>query len=849
MSATTAEAYCARQVDGDTLQSLNLKTSNNLDEYVLVIIGIEKDRRLFENISWIINDSYIKWFNDIVTSLHFIESVCNKGIFVIISGSLGRDHAQKFTIQERILGLYVYCMEEGEHRMWTQGFNKIRCTVSNATELLRQLHRDVKELSGRWPLDEQSFQKATTSTSEWHHLFLLVICYRPEHTNESYQEMFNECRAYYWNNHRRIEQINQFQHTYKSDRAAYEYTRDSFVYRIINHALRTKNIGIVRKFSPFIRDLYAQLLECHRKYYKLNTEYIRAVYRGQHLSVNQLDYLRSVSKSNKPFITMTTFSSASLDPDIALNFTLPEDGRIPCLFEITIPDSYNRNQKDAPEYEQAFANIASLSDMPREQEVLFSLVTRFSVEHVGDPVHHANHSWVPIVLKLTDIENAKSRYSHYNIIKWIRNEKDPRIHNDVLDMLQVNAEDEVKSKSTNWQNWWNNLQRREGKGLGDKQPLDLVFYDCFTEDPYWSRKAIEIHKVLLVSIPVVQMNSSSFTALMREFNVWFSRPTIQIALYENYLKQFCTTDTEEVFKCLRFVGDAYRRIADKEHALECYQQASKINENDRYKMNKYLQKKKEMLQKSPRNVRTTNVDQERPVGTDSNKDRSPTYEAQRDLPLLNFVVKCDRVDEASAQERLRRIFHYIKRRENWYDETDAKIILRLPYEITEDLSVNDYRSGFLPAVHSHISSRDSTSKAANNHSLSLWRYEKYMHEWLICKELEGILEPFRCKSEFIRHRVLCHLQRLLKKLHVLITICTIYICIEPGKDDVNVDHLSFFHLRNPGMRHPICVDLRESLLLASLAAYDDGIFDADGTDHRIPDGKRLISTELLSDFM
>ena len=38
---------------------------------------------------------------------------------------------------------------------------------------------------------------------------------------------------------------------------------------------------------------------------------------------------------------MTTFSSASLDPDVAFNFAYPVDGKISCLFEIIIPDSYN----------------------------------------------------------------------------------------------------------------------------------------------------------------------------------------------------------------------------------------------------------------------------------------------------------------------------------------------------------------------------------------------------------------------------------------------------------------------------------------------------------------------------
>ncbi|CAF1079256.1 unnamed protein product [Didymodactylos carnosus] len=838
---STQEYDRALQVDEDTLQLLNLKTDNNLDEYVLVIIGIDDNHRLSENLPRIISERCIKWFSDIETSLAFIDSLYNRNIFLIISGIVGRNHAHKFLVKQQIVGLYVYCMDEDKHRMWTKGINKIRCTVSDATKLLTQLHHDIKELSRRWPLGEKSFQKVATSTSEWQHLFILVICYRSEYIKESYKEMFNECRAYYWNNRSRMKQIDLFQQTYKSDNAIHEYTREGFLYRIVNHALRTKNMEIIRKFSPFIRDLHSQLHKYHREYCKSQKYYIRVVYRGQNLSVDELEYLRSISKSNNPVITLTTFSSASLDPEIALSFASAVDGRISCLFEIIIPDSYNEDQQYMPKFEQVFANITSLSDMPNEQEVLFSLVTRFSVEHVGYPINQSNRTWVPIVLKLTNIAEAGSNYSHFDIIERIEKETDPQIYADILHMLQVNARDELKFKGTNWQNWWNNLKRHSGKGLVDKQPLHLTFYDCFTEDKYWSRKAIELHKVILLSIPSFQSSSSS-TGLLREFKIWQERPTIQIAIYEDYLKQFCTMDTEEVVKCLCLAGETYKRIADKECALECYQKALDMNLNDKYRMNNTIQKQIKMLQKPPKTIRTMDNTEHRSVKKDSNQECSEMFDAQQDVWLLYRIIKSEVPVKFSIEERLSRIFDYIRRREKWYDAADSKIILRLPYEITEDLSVNDYRYNFLPAVHTHISSRNSTMDAANNNSLSLWRYKKYMYEWMLCKELERFLQSFQKKSKYIRCYILPQLERLIKKLHVLTTICTVYICIKQGEDNVNMNNVQFFNMTSPEMRHPIYVDLRDSDLLAGLAVFEDKSLATEETINTIPDHVRLVST-------
>ena len=847
MAAKSIQEYdIVRQVDQDTLQSFNLKTDSNLDEYLLLIIGTDDDHFLSQNLPWIVNEHCIKRFSDIETSLVFIHSLYNTNIFLILSGLLGRDHAHKFVIKPQIVGLYVYCMNEDEHRMWTKGIDKIRCTVSDARELLKQLHRDIKELSGRWPFDEKSFQKARTSTSEWYHLFLLVICYRSGDIKVSYREMFDECRAYYRSNRRMIEQIDRFQQTYKSANAIREYTRDGFLYRIVNHGLRTKNMGIIRKFSPFIRDLNSQLHKYHQEYYKSKKDYIRVVYRGQHLNLEELEYLRSVSKSNNPVITMTSFTSASLDPEVALNFASSMNGRLPCLFEIIIFDSYNADQEDMYKYEQAFANIASLSDMPDEQEVLFSLVTRFSVKHVGYPINQSNRTWVPIVLKLSSIAEAGSNYSHFDITERTEKETDPQIYTDILHMLQVNVENELKFNSTNWQNWWNNLQNHSGKGLTDKQPLHLMFYDCFTEDKDWSRKAIELYKVILLTIPSFQSSSSCFSKLFREFKVWHQRPTIQIAIYEDYLKQFCSIDTEEVIKCLCLTGEAYTRIADKECAIECYQKALDMNVADKYRMNNEIQKQVQMLKKSPKTIRTTDTIERRSVKKDLNQESVQMYGAQQDLWLLYGILKSEDAVKVSVEERVWRIFKYIERRETWYDVADSKIVLRLPYEMTDDstkdLSINDYRCNFLPAVHAHISSKYSTMSAANNDVLSLWRYNKYMDEWMLCKELENFLQSFQMKLKIIRHYILPRLERLIKKLHVLITICTVYIMIKQGENTADVNNVQFLNITNPEMRHYIYDDLRNSDLLVGLSLFADESLAIAETDNTIPDHKRLFST-------
>lgn len=119
------------------------------------------------------------------------------------------------------------------------------------------------------------------------------------------------------------------------------------------------------------------------------------------------------------------------------------------------------------------------------------------------------------------------------------------------------------------------------------------------------------------------------------------------------------------------------------------------------------------------------------------------YEVQQEQRSTNQNTEDDTADKPSLARRLERLAQYLTNVEEWYDAADSKIILRLPHENIPDLSVNDYRLHFLSAVQIPISSNITTTDAANNRSLSFWRYEKYMHEWILCKALEKYLQPFK----------------------------------------------------------------------------------------------------------
>ncbi|CAF0891158.1 unnamed protein product [Didymodactylos carnosus] len=194
-------------------------------------------------------------------------------------------------------------------------------------------------------------------------------------SDESKMEMLTECESYYRDNAKELEKINDFRLNYSSDAAVSWYTRDSFVYRLLNKALRTRDIDIIFKFRFFIGDLYRQLQNEYSEFMERFTddEHFLTVYRGQHLKADELQELKD---NIDRLISMNTFISTTCDKGVAS--ILAGDGSLsPILESILFEIQINTSIDTKP-----YANIKELSVMNDEDEVLFSPGTIFRIKSV-----------------------------------------------------------------------------------------------------------------------------------------------------------------------------------------------------------------------------------------------------------------------------------------------------------------------------------------------------------------------------------------------------------------------------------------------------------------------------------
>ena len=150
-------------------------------------------------------------------------------------------------------------------------------------------------------------------------LFIDVLLKIPRNDVKAKRELIETWNENYKDNEDEQATIQEFQTSYEPSKAIYWYTKESFLYRILNKGLRDADIDILFGLRFFITDLYAQLTNEHQRYieplqYK---DSIINVYRGQTIGFNELELIR---ESINQFISFNSFLSTSTKKSIALLF-------------------------------------------------------------------------------------------------------------------------------------------------------------------------------------------------------------------------------------------------------------------------------------------------------------------------------------------------------------------------------------------------------------------------------------------------------------------------------------------------------------------------------------------------
>jgi tetratricopeptide (TPR) repeat protein len=364
----------------------------------------------------------LQTFDDPDHCIEYIISEQNQRVFFIVSGSFGSYLVPLIYQLPQIQTIYIFCVNRKRAEEWAKPHLKISGVYTDKKILVNKIRDDICacDKNSHLPVsifhleDRQNSLRNLTEDSVtfmWYQL-LIIVLQRLAQLPSSRTEMLIECRSIYHIDPIEQEKIDKFEREYTSTKAIWWYTCDCFVYRLLNKALRTQNIDIIFRFRFFINDLHNQIKQLYFNYLQVHQPIAKhrlEVYRGQHLSLEELN---SIKSNINGIISMNTFLSATLNKDLALVFAdtgkkCTETSSIQAvLFIIDICDM--------SEETTAFAPIKSFSCYEEEDEVLFTIGAIFkvqSVEYIDDLWH--------IHLQLSKEENQLCRDLSQHILKQI----------------------------------------------------------------------------------------------------------------------------------------------------------------------------------------------------------------------------------------------------------------------------------------------------------------------------------------------------------------------------------------------------------------------------------------------
>ncbi|CAF4773338.1 unnamed protein product [Rotaria socialis] len=333
---------------------------------------------------------------------------------------------------DQLFATYVYCAQLSPNLNWSRDYSTIRGIYNDSNKLAYQLKRDYKQLQAALGICETECYTVSKITNEKQiiqnveevnlplplPLPLPLIIYDQEHTHlfmahqrtidtllcmphtlESKADMLAEFRHAYSDNQEALAQIDNFENIYNSNAAVQWYTRDSFVWRTINQALRSSNVESMFKLRYILTDLYAHLQESYdQKHLSFQMLTPEIFYRGQMMSREEFNTFKTLQGN---IIAINTFLSTTASMQIALMYA-GQYCENPDLVSVVFHIETNMGALVRP-----YANISHYSLFRDEQETLFAMGSVFRIGNIRQ-LPNADYVWT---IHLKTIDQTDSQFS------------------------------------------------------------------------------------------------------------------------------------------------------------------------------------------------------------------------------------------------------------------------------------------------------------------------------------------------------------------------------------------------------------------------------------------------------
>ena len=346
-----------------------------------------------------------KIFTDVDECIESLTQMTNEKVILILNGFIGERVMDIVHDMAHVDSIYAHCANARRHERWTKKWSKIKGVLTDIysiCDIIKQNQQMEPNLLAIRPLalseenelflgflavgdDVQSKNLDELDPSFMFTTVLKEILLGLEYNEISMQNLVALCREKYLEDEKELAFIDEFEKAYYLKTPISWYTHETFLYKMLNLALRTLDVKTIIKMGFFLHDLHSQIVQLYNEQFtKKEYSYSFIVYRGQALIIKDFDMLM---KSVGGLISFNNFLSTTRMKDIALQFAYGGEnlpGRVGILFIIDIDPSNSST---------VFADITNISYYKKESEILFSMHSVFrikSIEKTGKNMYQVN---------------------------------------------------------------------------------------------------------------------------------------------------------------------------------------------------------------------------------------------------------------------------------------------------------------------------------------------------------------------------------------------------------------------------------------------------------------------------
>ncbi|CAF1180167.1 unnamed protein product [Rotaria sordida] len=362
----------------------------------------------------------IKPYRDTEECINYISELENEKAFLIISGALCESVVPRVHNMTQLYSIYVFCRKKEKYEEWAKDWSKVKGIFTEIIPICDAVRQSARQC------DEDSIVvNAVSSLNQIEPLFMYTQLFKEIileidfDGNKEINELAEYAREKYAGNDEHLAIIDEFVRDYRShldenNKPVWWYTRECFIYHMLNKALGKLQVETLLKMGIFIRDLHRNIEKLHAEQTNEMSDGTTkeiTVYRGKAMTQEDFNKIKQGG-----LLSFNNFLSTSTDRTVAIRFIKEglesNSKKTGVLFKMNIDQSISSSAA-AP-----FASINKYSYFKTENEILFSMHTVFRVRQIEEKEHDGIKFW-RVKLSLT---NASDDQQLSTLIKRIRQE-------------------------------------------------------------------------------------------------------------------------------------------------------------------------------------------------------------------------------------------------------------------------------------------------------------------------------------------------------------------------------------------------------------------------------------------